>query len=70
MIATCLDATSGLIAASADATSTVVAQRTSGKIVRTKRGGPTVDIASFEVDASGDGGLLDFAPSPTMRRTS
>lgn len=64
VIATCLDATSGLQPASADATSTIVAQRTSGKIVRTKRGGPTVDVASFDVDASGDGGLLDFALSP------
>jgi glucose/arabinose dehydrogenase len=64
VIATCLDATSGVLAASADATSTVVAQRVTGKIVRTKRGGPTVEVASLAVDASGDGGLLDFAPSP------
>ncbi|MGK9272174.1 PQQ-dependent sugar dehydrogenase [Williamsia muralis] len=64
VIATCLDTTSGVLPGNADATATVVAQRTTGKIVRTKRGGPTQDVASFEVDASGDGGLLDFAFSP------
>jgi glucose/arabinose dehydrogenase len=64
VIATCLDTTSGVLAGNAEATSTVVAQRTTGKIVRTKRGGPTQDVASFAVDASGDGGLLDFAFSP------
>lgn len=64
VIATCLGATSGVLAASADATSTVVAERATGRIVRTKRGGPTTEIASLDVDASGDGGLLDFAPSP------
>lgn len=64
VIATCLDTTSGVLPGNADATATVVAQRTTGKIVRTKRGGPTQDVAAFEVDASGDGGLLDFAFSP------
>jgi glucose/arabinose dehydrogenase len=44
---------------------TVVAERTTGKIITTKRYGPQRVLATAPVDASGDGGLIDFAFSPT-----
>ncbi|WP_299570845.1 PQQ-dependent sugar dehydrogenase [uncultured Williamsia sp.] len=65
VIATCLDATSSVMVGDAQGESTMVAERTTGKIILTARDAPKKTIASFDVDASGDGGLLDFAMSPT-----
>lgn len=40
---------------------TYVAERTTGKIIVSKRYGPQRVLATIPVDASGDGGLIDFA---------
>ncbi|GAA2067494.1 PQQ-dependent sugar dehydrogenase [Williamsia deligens] len=65
VIATCLDATSAVMVGDAQGESTIVAERTTGRIVLTARNAPKKVLATFPVDASGDGGLLDFAMSPT-----
>ena len=65
VIATCLASTGGLMPGDDQATTTVVAERTTGKLITAKRYGPQRAIASFDVDGSGDGGLVDFALSPT-----
>ncbi|SIS07356.1 PQQ-dependent sugar dehydrogenase [Williamsia sterculiae] len=65
VIATCLDATTGVLPGDADGTSTVVAERTTGKIIQASRNGPKKVLATIPVDSSGDGGLLDFRPSPS-----
>lgn len=65
VIATCLDATSSVMVGDPQGESTVVGERTTGAIVQTARNAPKKVLTSFAVDASGDGGLLDFAMSPT-----
>ncbi|MFT4126744.1 MAG: PQQ-dependent sugar dehydrogenase [Gordonia sp. (in: high G+C Gram-positive bacteria)] len=65
VIATCLASTGGLRPGDDLGEITVVAERSTGKIVTTKRYGPQKTVATFDVDASGDGGLIDFAFSPT-----
>lgn len=65
VIATCLASTGGVMAGDDQATTTVVAERTTGKLITAKRYGPQRAIASFDVDGSGDGGLIDFALSPS-----
>ncbi|MGC5246887.1 PQQ-dependent sugar dehydrogenase [Gordonia sp. DT219] len=68
VIATCLASTGGLRAGDDEGAVTIVAERTTGKIVTTKRYGPQRVVASFDVDGSGDGGLVDFAFSPTYQQ--
>lgn len=68
MIATCLASTGGVRAGDDEGAVTVVAERTTGKIITTKRYGPQRVVASFDVDGSGDGGLIDFAFSPTYQQ--
>lgn len=65
VIATCLASTGGLMPGDEQGNTTVVAERTTGKIISSKRYGPQRTIASFDVDGSGDGGLIAFAMSPT-----
>ncbi|PWD44425.1 glucose dehydrogenase [Gordonia paraffinivorans] len=65
VIATCLASTGGLMPGDDQGEVTVVAERTTGKIITTKRYGPERVLAQAPVDASGDGGLIDFAFSPT-----
>ncbi|WP_161897102.1 PQQ-dependent sugar dehydrogenase [Gordonia spumicola] len=65
VIATCLDSTAGLRPADEQGVTTYVAERTTGKIILSKRYGPQRAIAKVDVDASGDGGLVDFELSPT-----
>lgn len=65
VIATCLASTGGLIPGDDTGDSTIVAERTTGRIIASKRYGPQRVIASFDVDGSGDGGLIAFAMSPT-----
>lgn len=65
VIATCLASTGGLMPGDDQAQTTVVAERTTGKLISSKRYGPQRVVASFPVDGSGDGGLIDFALSPT-----
>ncbi|MBM7366427.1 PQQ-dependent sugar dehydrogenase [Gordonia hydrophobica] len=65
VIATCLASTSGVRPADASGQTTYVAERTTGKIILSKRYGPQRAVATVPVDASGDGGLIDFAMSPT-----
>lgn len=65
VIATCLASTGGVMAGDEQGEVTVVAERTTGKIITTKRYGPARTLGSADVDASGDGGLIDFAFSPT-----
>lgn len=68
VIATCLASTGGVRAGDDEGAVTVVAERTTGKIITTKRYGPQRVVASFDVDGSGDGGLIDFAFSPTYQQ--
>ncbi|RPA62248.1 glucose dehydrogenase [Gordonia oryzae] len=68
VIATCLASTGGVRAGDDEGAVTVVAERTTGKIITTKRYGPQRVVASFDVDSSGDGGLIDFAFSPTYQQ--
>ncbi|WLP90130.1 PQQ-dependent sugar dehydrogenase [Gordonia sp. NB41Y] len=65
VIATCLASTGGVRAGDDQGESTIVAERTTGKIITTKRYGPQRVVTTFPVDATGDGGLIDFAYSPT-----
>ena len=68
VIATCLAATSAVMVGDPKGESTIVAERTTGKIILTARNAPKKVVASFDVDPSGDGGLLDFAMSPTYEQ--
>ena len=65
VIATCLASTSGVRPADSSGRTTYVAERTTGKIILSKRYGPQRTVATVPVDASGDGGLIDFEMSPT-----
>lgn len=65
VIATCLASTGGVHPADSEGKTTYVAERTTGKIIVSKRYGPQRVLATIPVDASGDGGLIDFAFSPT-----
>lgn len=65
VIATCLASTGGVMPGDEQGEVTVVAERTTGKIITTKRYGPERVLGQAPVDASGDGGLIDFAFSPT-----
>ncbi|WP_439029415.1 PQQ-dependent sugar dehydrogenase [Gordonia terrae] len=65
VIATCLASTGGLMPGDEQGEVTVVAERTTGRILTTKRYGPQRTLGEAQVDASGDGGLIDFAFSPT-----
>lgn len=68
VIATCLASTGGVRAGDDQGAVTIVAERTTGKIIQTKRYGPQRVVATFGVDGSGDGGLIDFAFSPTYQQ--
>ncbi|ALG85415.1 PQQ-dependent sugar dehydrogenase [Gordonia phthalatica] len=65
VIATCLASTSGVRPADSSGQTTYVAERTTGKIILSKRYGPQRTVATVPVDSSGDGGLIDFEMSPT-----
>lgn len=65
VIATCLESTAGIAPGDESGQSTVVAERTTGKIITQQRYGPHRELGSVPVDSSGDGGLIDFAFSPT-----
>lgn len=64
VVATCLGSTGGLVMLP-DGMSALVAERTTGRIVQVAQGQPPIEVASVDVDASGDGGLLDLALSPS-----
>lgn len=64
VIATCLESTAGVAAGDDKGDVTMVAERTTGKLITTKRYAPHRVLATFPVDGSGDGGLIDFALSP------
>lgn len=65
VITTCLESTGDLMPGDADGAVTVVAERTTGKIISAKRYSEHKVLATFPVDGSGDGGLIAFAKSPT-----
>ena len=65
VIATCLASTGGVMPGDDKGDVTVVAERTTGRLITTKRYGPQRLLGQFDVDGSGDGGLVDFAFSPT-----
>ncbi|GED98384.1 PQQ-dependent sugar dehydrogenase [Gordonia crocea] len=68
VITTCLQSTASLLPGDATGESTIVAERSTGKIISARRFSPHKVVQSIPgVDASGDGGLIDFAPSPTYR---
>ncbi|MBT0565456.1 PQQ-dependent sugar dehydrogenase [Williamsia sp. CHRR-6] len=68
VIATCLDSTSAVLPGQdPQGTATVVSERRTGNIIATRRNGPKTILATIPVDAGGDGGLMDFAPSPAYQ---
>lgn len=64
VIATCLDTTGGLVMLP-DGASALVAERRTGRIMQVAQGQQPFEVAAIDVDASGDGGLLDVALSPS-----
>ncbi|GAB10696.1 hypothetical protein GOARA_061_01360 [Gordonia araii NBRC 100433] len=69
VITTCLDSTAAVTPADASGSFTVVAERTTGKIIRAQRFSEHKVLMTIPgVDASGDGGLIDFAQSPTYNQ--
>ena len=65
VIATCLNAPWGL-APLPDGQSAFVGERTTGRILQVARGQQPVEVATIDgIDASGDGGLLGIALSPS-----
>lgn len=66
VITTCLASTAGLMPGDERGEVTIVAERTTGRIISARRFSKHKLIVAIPgVDASGDGGLIDFAPSPT-----
>ncbi|MTE13059.1 PQQ-dependent sugar dehydrogenase [Nocardia aurantiaca] len=70
VVTSCLDTTGGLVALP-DGGSALVAERTTGrilKVIATDEGAPPapVEIAKLEVDPAGDGGVTGLALSPTF----
>ncbi|QKT07792.1 PQQ-dependent sugar dehydrogenase [Gordonia sp. X0973] len=69
VITTCLASTSAVTPGDDQGNVTVVAERTTGKIIQAKRFSEHKVLWTIPgIDASGDGGLIDFAPSPTYRQ--
>lgn len=68
VIATCLATTGGVRPADPEGRTTYVAERTTGKIIISKRYGPQREVAAVPVDGAGDGGLIDFELSPTYQQ--
>ncbi|MBY6411190.1 PQQ-dependent sugar dehydrogenase [Rhodococcus sp. BP-252] len=64
VIATCLDTTGGLVMLPGGA-SALIGERRTGRIVQVAQGQQPTEVARVDVDASGDGGLLDLALSPS-----
>lgn len=65
VVATCLDTTGGLVVLP-DAASALVTERRTGRLLQVTQGQGPQEIATFGVDGSSDGGLLDIALSPTF----
>lgn len=64
VVATCLDPTAGLTLLPGDAAA-LVAERRTGRLLKVAPKLAPVEVARLPVDASGGGGLLDVALSPT-----
>ena len=65
VVATCLNPV-GAVAALPDGRSAVVAERTTGRILRVAQGAPPRQIAQIPTEAAGDGGVTGLALSPTF----
>ncbi|MGW4241993.1 PQQ-dependent sugar dehydrogenase [Nocardia sp. NPDC004722] len=70
VVVSCLDTTAGLVALP-DGGSALVAERTTGrilKVVATDEGEPPapIEVAKLDIDAAGDGGVTGLALSPTF----
>ncbi len=69
VITTCLQSTAGLMPGDDRGDVTVVAERTTGQIIAARRFSKHKVVLTIPgIDASGDGGLIDFAESPTYRQ--
>ncbi len=64
VVATCLEPV-GAIAVLPDGTSALVAERTTGRVLRVHKGSDPVLVATVPVDASGGGGLTGLVLSPS-----
>lgn len=64
VVATCLEPI-GAIAVLPDGQSALVAERTSGRVLRVRQGSEPVEVARIQVDPSGGGGLTGLALSPS-----
>ncbi len=64
VVATCLEPTSA-VAVLPDGQAALVAERTTGRVVRVEKGKPPVTLATFPVDPVGGGGLTGLALSPS-----
>ncbi|NKS83643.1 oxidoreductase [Rhodococcus hoagii] len=65
VVATCLEATGGLVMLP-DGASALVTERRTGRILLVTQGQAPTEFASVPVDSGSDGGLLDIALSPTF----
>ncbi|MDH6677509.1 glucose/arabinose dehydrogenase [Rhodococcus sp. LBL1] len=65
VIATCLDATGGMVMLP-DGNAALVTERRTGRIMRVAPGEKPAEFARIPVDSASDGGLLDIALSPTF----
>ncbi|MDN5760289.1 MAG: PQQ-dependent sugar dehydrogenase [Tomitella sp.] len=65
VIATCLDSTGAMVMLP-DGQTALVAERTTGRIMRVPSEGDATEFAAVPVDAAGDGGLTGLALSPTF----
>ncbi len=69
VIATCLDPVSGVALTDVNQTTGAVTalatERATGRLLKVTKDVPPVEVAKFEVDASGDGGLSGLTLSPT-----
>lgn len=64
VVATCLEPVSA-IAALPSSAAAIVAERTTGRLLRVEQGTPAVEIARLAVDPTGDGGVTGLALSPS-----
>ena len=64
VVATCLEPVSAIVALPSS-TAAIVAERTTGRLLRVELGAPAVEIATLAVDPTGGGGITGLALSPS-----
>jgi glucose/arabinose dehydrogenase len=64
VIATCLEPVSSIIVLDPESLIGLATERTTGRVMRVQRDRPNQEVASLDVDPTGDGGLTGLALSP------